>query len=86
MLKNKIHIKTAILVYLDDVQRNQKGRYILETLGKKSVKTEYNSLGFESKSVAEVDRNAENEIVNSESAGAGKSEIHYLNRGLCDKK
>ena len=28
-------------MYLDDVQRNQKGRYISETFGKKFMKTEY---------------------------------------------
>ncbi|MDO5151017.1 MAG: kelch repeat-containing protein, partial [Oscillospiraceae bacterium] len=42
------------------------GNVIEETLGKKKVQTEYNRLGFESKSVTEVDRNDENESVNSE--------------------
>ena len=45
------------------------GNVIEESIGKKSVKKEYNSLGFESRSVTEADRYTENDketIVNSE--------------------
>jgi len=50
-------------------QTNVNGNVIAETIGKRKVKKEYNSLGLESKVEKEVDRyieNGEEKVVNSE--------------------